>query len=386
MRAVHNPTLPRNLHPGAWWLWAVGLATAASRTTNPVLLVLVLAVAGYVVVARRTNAPWARSYAAFLKLGLAVIVIRVVFQAVFGAAVTGRSVLFTLPELPLPAWMQGLRVGGPVTAEALASACYDGLRLAAILGCVGAANALANPKRLLSSVPGALYELGVAVVVAMTFAPQLVSDAARARAARRLRGQPDRGLRSVRSTAVPVLEGALERSLALAAAMDSRGYGRRGPVARQTRRLTGVLVLGGLLGMCAGAYGLLDAGGTEVLGLPLLVAGVAVAVAGLAVGGRRTLRTKYRPDPWALPEWVVAGCGVTVAGAFVWASAAGVDGLAPPTMPLTLPTLPVVPALAALLALAPAWFAPPPPRPDGGEPGPRRPSRAEASGSVEVPA
>ena len=30
--------LPRTLHPGAWWLWALGLATAASRTTNPLLL------------------------------------------------------------------------------------------------------------------------------------------------------------------------------------------------------------------------------------------------------------------------------------------------------------------------------------------------------------
>ena len=29
---------PRWLHPGAWWLWALGLATAASRTTNPLLL------------------------------------------------------------------------------------------------------------------------------------------------------------------------------------------------------------------------------------------------------------------------------------------------------------------------------------------------------------
>ena len=27
-------TLPRMLHPAAWWLWAIGLATAASRTTN----------------------------------------------------------------------------------------------------------------------------------------------------------------------------------------------------------------------------------------------------------------------------------------------------------------------------------------------------------------
>ena len=362
MRAAHHPSLPRNLHPGAWWLWALGLATAAGRTTNPLLLVLLLAVAGYVVAARRTSAPWANSYAAFLKLGLAVILIRVVFQAVFGAAVTGRTVLFSLPEVPLPTWLQGIRIGGTVTAEALASAVYDGLRLAAVLGCVGAANALANPKRLLANVPGALYELGVAVVVAMTFAPQLVTDAARARAARRLRGRPDRGLRAVRATAVPVLEGALERSLALAAAMDSRGYGRLGTVSARARVLTGVLVLGGLLGVCVGVFGLLDAGSTPVLGFPVLAAGIAAAAGGLVLGGRRTVRTRYRPDPWALPEWTVAASGAVVAGAFVWAAAAGVDGILVPTVPLGMPALPLVPAAAAVVALAPAWLAPPPPR------------------------
>ena len=46
--------LPRAVHPGAWWLWALGLAAAASRTSNPLLLVLVMCTAGYVVARRRT--------------------------------------------------------------------------------------------------------------------------------------------------------------------------------------------------------------------------------------------------------------------------------------------------------------------------------------------
>ena len=45
------PRLPRALHPGAWWLWALGMAAAASRTTNPLLLGLLLAVVACVVVA-----------------------------------------------------------------------------------------------------------------------------------------------------------------------------------------------------------------------------------------------------------------------------------------------------------------------------------------------
>jgi energy-coupling factor transport system permease protein len=195
----------------------------------------------------------------------------------------------------------------------------------------------------------------------MTFAPQLVTDAARARAARRLRGQPDRGLRSVRATAVPVLEGALERSLALAAAMDSRGYGRLGSVTRRARLLTSGLVLGGLVGICVGVYGLLDAGATRLLALPALGVGLVTACAGLMLGGRRTVRTRYRPDPWALPEWLVTASGVAVAAGFVGPSMAGDVALVASTVPLTVPALPLVPTAAALLGLLPAWLAPRPP-------------------------
>ncbi|MYS77644.1 energy-coupling factor transporter transmembrane protein EcfT, partial [Streptomyces sp. SID5926] len=64
------------LHPGAWWLWALALGTAATRTTNPLLLTLLVTVSAYVVVTRRPHAPWSRSYGAFVKLALAVLLIR----------------------------------------------------------------------------------------------------------------------------------------------------------------------------------------------------------------------------------------------------------------------------------------------------------------------
>jgi energy-coupling factor transport system permease protein len=46
----------RLLHPAAWWLWGLGLATAASRTTNPAVLLLVIAVCVLVVTERRDPA------------------------------------------------------------------------------------------------------------------------------------------------------------------------------------------------------------------------------------------------------------------------------------------------------------------------------------------
>ncbi|GAA2650552.1 MULTISPECIES: energy-coupling factor transporter transmembrane component T [Streptomyces] len=349
------------LHAGAWWLWALGLATAASRTTNPLLLGLIVGVAGYVVAARRTDAPWARSYGAFLKLGLFVIGLRLLFSMLLGSAVPGSHTLFTLPEIPLPAWAQGIRFGGRVTAEQLVFAFYDGLKLAALLVCVGAANALANPARLLKSLPAALYEAGVAVVVAMTFAPNMVADVVRLRTARRLRGRPTGGVKAVLQIGLPVLEGALERSVAIAASMDARGYGRTAEVPPAVRHTTNALTVGGLLGMCAGTYGLLAAQGAAY-GLPVLGVGAALAVAGLRLGGRRSVRTRYRPDRWGVRAWLVAGSGAAVAGLLIHAGSVAPAGLHPGVVPLVAPTLPLWPAAAVLIGLLPAFVAPVPPK------------------------
>lgn len=345
----------------AWWAWALGMATAASFTTNPLLILVLVAVVAYVVVVRRGDAPWARAFPVYLLLGLSVVAIRVVFNTLLGAGVDGE-VLFVLPQVELPEWAQGIDVGGPVTAQEVLAAVYDGLRLAALICCVGAANALANPKRALRSLPPALYEIGVAVVVALTVAPQLVESVLRVRRARRLRGAPGKGLRAVRAIAVPVLEDALARSLLLAAAMDSRGYGRSREVPVRVRRTTAALVLTGLLGLCLGLYGLLDATAPRPLGLVALAVGLGLSVAGLVLGGRRVRRTSYRPDPWRRPEWLVAGSGLACAALMLAAGAADPLLLHPSLYPLRWPALPALPLAAILLGLLPAFAAPPPSR------------------------
>jgi energy-coupling factor transport system permease protein len=359
MRPHHLVTFPRVLHPGAWWLWALGLAAAASRTQNPVPLLMILVVTGFVVSARKSDAPWARSYGAFLKLALVVIAIRIVFQALLSSGSQGPTVLFTMPQLPIPG-STGIKVGGVVSLEAVLRAFYEGLQLATILVCIGAANSLGSARRLLRSVPGALYEVGVAVVIALTFAPQLVTDAARVRAAHRLRGQTG-GLRSLKRLAMPVLEGALDRSVELAAAMDSRGYGRTTDAGRADRRLTGLLVFGGLLGVCIGVYGLLSGTGADWLGLPMLLAGAVLGVAGIHFGGRRTGRSTYRPDPWALPEWLVAGSGLLAAVAMFVTVETDPASLVLASI-TAVPPVPLLATLGTLVALLPAILAPPLPR------------------------
>lgn len=319
---------------------------------------------GYVITLRRTDAPWARGFTYYLYLALTVVAIRVVFRAVFATGITPHDhYLFSLPRIPTPDWYAGIQLGGPVSLEALLSAATDGLRLACMLCCIGAANTLANPKRALRVLPGALYELGVAVTVSISVAPQLVQSVQRVARARRLRAGRNKGLKALRGIVVPVLEDALERSLRLAAAMDSRGYGRAGSATPRSRRLTGALMLLGMCGLCAGAYGLLDATAPKLLGLPALAVGSVLCLAGLRLGGRRVTRTTYRPDPWRFAEWAVASCGVLSAVLLFVNVGYNPAELNPSIYPLSWPTLPLVPAAAILLAGAAGFLAPPPSAP-----------------------
>ncbi len=325
--------------------------------TNPILIVLVVLVVCFVVISRRTAAPWAMSFRFYLYLALLIIMIRVVFRILVGGAGSG-PVLFSLPEIPLPDVARGITLLGPVHRDSLLGGLYDGMRLAAIVICIGGANTLANPKRLLKSMPPALYEVGTAIVVALSVFPQLAESVQRVRQARRLRGDPGKGIGSLRRIMVPVLEDALERSMKLAAGMDARGYGRSGKATKRARWLTGTLMLAGLTGICVGTYGYLDATAPRWLAWPMLLAGVGVAAIGFVVAGRRVERTRYRPDRWRAGELVAAGSGVAAAiGIFTIADR---DPMVITPLVADVPGLTTAALVAVMVGVVPAFLTPPP--------------------------
>lgn len=346
----------RRVHAAAWWVWAMALGVAATRTTNPILLLLIAGVAGYIVATCRGDAPWGRSYGAFLRLAAVVLLIRVLFHVLLGG-LAGPTILVTLPELPLPDWAAGIRIGGPVSAEGIVYAASDGLRLGVLLACVGAANALADARRLLASMPGALSEVSVAISVGLTAAPQLVASAVRIRRARQLRGTGARGVRGFVSLLVPVVEDAFDRSLSMAATMDSRGYGRIGSISVRQRRLVTILLTGGLLGLALGAYGSLDTTAPDMLGLPMLLLGGLLGITGIIIGSKRVARTHYRPDPWTWTETVIALSGVASVIGILITERTGGAGLIPAFTPLEIPELPPFAAIGVLIALLPTFVA-----------------------------
>ncbi|MDR0416455.1 MAG: energy-coupling factor transporter transmembrane protein EcfT [Propionibacteriaceae bacterium] len=359
MRAAAAYFLPRALHPGAWWLWALGMAVASSKTTNPLLLGLIATVAVLVVVLRRPYAPWALAFRLYLWVALFIVCLRVFWRVVFSG--DGPTVLFTLPRVPLPDFMTGLQILGPVSAESLLTGLAGGLQLGVMVVCVGAANSLANPNRLLAAVPGALYELGTVLVVSLSVFPQLAESVQRVGRARLLRSGETRRRHILRQVMLPVLADALDRSLYLAGAMDSRGYGRRAAVTPGQRRVTSLLLVGATLIICVGVYAVMDSASTPPwLGPPALLLGLAAAVAAFRLAGRRVIRTRYRPDRWRLAELVAIAGGVVPAVGMVYLAAAEPASLYPSVFRLALPPVPFL-ALPILLAgVLPALLTPSP--------------------------
>jgi len=213
-----------SLHPLTWWISAIGLAIAVIRFDSTVFTVCCVGAVAVVVFINRENAPWGKSFNWTLKLSAWILFVRTIIGVLIGVPIPGTT-LFTLPILPLPSWMPGIRIGGTVTAERLTSALTEGIVICAIIVIFGAAASLTSPHRLLRVLPVYVYEFGISIVIATSVLPQLVSSVSRIRQAQKLRGQSLKGFASWRRVAIPLLEESLARSLDLAAAMDSRGYG-----------------------------------------------------------------------------------------------------------------------------------------------------------------
>jgi energy-coupling factor transport system permease protein len=74
------------------------------------------------------------------------------------------------------------------------------------------------------------------------------------------------------------------------------------------------------------------------------------------------VRTRYRPDPWWAPEWLVSLAGVFVAATFICSAWWFPTGMQTPSDPPTWPQLPLLALVGLVGALTPALTAPPIPQ------------------------
>lgn len=264
-----------------WWLIGVGLIAAATLSQS------LWALIGLVVLAELTNRLAGRALGvadapkSYIWFAGVILIARIGIRLIFGV------------------W--------PITLSEFLAATTEGMRLVAILFAVAMASALANPRALLRAVPNGLYEVATAVVVALNLAPQLGPSLLRVRRAAALRGR-SRGLGAFAAIAIPTLEDALEQSLALAASMESRGFGARGSdgattAASNRRNLGGVVVIAGLAALAASTISLVSFG-VNGIALAVGITGLLALAVGLRgrVGGFK--RTRFEQASFGSGDWL----------------------------------------------------------------------------------
>ncbi|MBX3115948.1 MAG: energy-coupling factor transporter transmembrane protein EcfT [Cryobacterium sp.] len=312
--------MSRSVHPLAWWGWALGVAIATSAAPGLAETALLAIALISVALLLRGDSPFARAFGMYLILAASIVALRVIFHILVGLKPSG-PVLIPLPKVPLPDWAGGIQILGPVTTSGLLSAVTAGVTLATLLLCFGAAVALTDPRRTLRNLPASLYLVGTSSVIAVTLAPQLIDSWRRVQRAQVLRGTATGRRVTLRRSVAPVLQDALERSGAIAASMDSRGYARmRGGSAP----LVTALLLLALTTAAIGTYLLLT--GTELKwsGVILLAAATVLGVAGTVLAARAIWVTRYRPDRWRASDSLILVSGLGCAAiAVLFSMAAG---------------------------------------------------------------
>lgn len=354
----------RVLHPWAWWIWALGIAGTVSLTGNPYVLALALACLCYVVAARRGSAPWARAFPVYLVMCIGIVVYRVIMHVLVGAKV-GELEIFTIPTFELPDWVAGITLFGTVYAEGVIMAIIQGLILGTMIVAVGAANALADPRKLAKSLPGALGEVSTAIVIGISIAPQIAQSAVRIYRARRLRGDDTSGVRSFSRSLMPIFQDTLDSSLALAASMDSRGFGRRADTSRVDQRITSITGALGIICITLGVFVILDATVPAPIAVSVLTAGVVFLIISLFLASRRTTSTVYEQLPWQAGEWIVSLCGLTPLAAAIITRKIDPATMTVSWIPLHIPDqVPLLVISGLLVATAPGFLTPRLPKPD----------------------
>ncbi|HEX2849264.1 MAG TPA: energy-coupling factor transporter transmembrane component T [Acidimicrobiales bacterium] len=330
--------------------WALAAAAVVQLAPNPVYVTVVIAIAALVLEAHAKDAPLAGAFPVLLLAGVAFGALRVALTALTAHA--GGAAIVHLPHLTLPTVLGGFTVGGSIETGVVVRAAADAWVIVGIVAVFGAFNGVVSHYELVQAAPRAFYEIGLAITVALAFVPSTLAAIGAVREADRARtgGRVIRRGRLLRQL-VPILETGMERAVALAESMDSRGFGHRG--ASRSDAVSGWLGAGALLTIAA-AFVALVARAAATASALLAIGAIALAAA-ITLASRGTRRVRYRSRRLSGRDWMLAGtawiapAGLALVGATHDASLdwpASVLGA-----PLGLPPVSVA-ALACVLALA----------------------------------
>ncbi len=199
--------------PAAVGAWVLSGLTVTLSTSDPAIHLVVLAGAWSLLARRRTGERRLRP----LALGLTVVFVATV--AVNGLlSHTGATVI-----VDVPAWVP--LAGGVLSAEGFAEGASIALSLVAAVSVVAALSVVVEPADLVDALPRVLSHTAAALGSALNLVPATAASFVAVREAQRLRGWRPTGPRALVDLAVPVVLGAIDRSVQLAESMEARAFG-----------------------------------------------------------------------------------------------------------------------------------------------------------------
>ncbi len=315
---------PLSLDTRAWVVWLVATAVTIMLMRNPLYLIIVL-LAVQVVGAMCGGAGTIVRFSLW-RIGLTILLFSTFFNFLF--VHVGTTVLWRWPL----SWPY---VGGAMTVEAAVFGAINGLVLLTLLATFLTFNNIVPVGDLVRLIPAAFRDLGVVLLIALTYVPETIAHWHSIREAQAIRGHEVQGIRDFRPIFIPLLIGGLERAMSLAEAMVARGYGatvvEERPSALRYGLLAGLLLslAGWLLSFWIGWWGwlLLALGATILLGLIWQM-------------GRSVKRTQYQPWRWAWRETVVvATAALPLLHLWLWGESANYTPYFTLTPPLFEPLL-----------------------------------------------
>lgn len=277
----------------AWVLWTVAAGLLVTLTRNPLYLAIILLA---VLLVRAT---WQMADGKLRLPLLRIAGVILLFSAGFNLLFVhvGSTVLVELPAgWPL--------IGGSLTVEAAAYGAINGFMLFSLLVIFLAFNNTVPGSDLVRLTPRAFHNLGLIMLIALTYVPETRRHWQQIRDAQAIRGHQIRGWRDWRPILIPLLVGGLERAMSLSEAMVARGYGAT-EHSGQPLRVQGLLLLG--LGAAFAGWLL-----TFWMGWPawvLLGSGVVTLILVVWFMGESGKRWRYDVRAWTWRETVLCASG-----------------------------------------------------------------------------
>ncbi|MCC7077691.1 MAG: hypothetical protein IT198_11245 [Acidimicrobiia bacterium] len=299
--------MPSPPHALTLLVWALAAAATAQIAPNPVYAAVIVACAALLVRRRGARDAPGGTFRTLLALTAVFVGIRVLI-AVLTVHGTGDAAL-SLPDIGLPGFLGGYTIGGTVEWPVVRQAVAEGVVVVAVVAVFAAFNTAASHYELIQVAPRAFHEPGLVLVVALAFVPSTIGAFREVRLADRARtgGTRVRRGRTLRHL-VPVLETGMEKAMALAESMDSRGFGHGRAGGADTVAAWTSLV--SLLALASALVALV--GRAHSVAAALVACSVTLVIVAVVCVSRSHRRQRHRPTPVTRLDVALMGTAVAV--------------------------------------------------------------------------